>query len=443
MPKKRQPMIVAGVCVEIVAPGLKFVSRGDGIDAYWVCSATARDRGFLPRTVPLHYDLDNLERVQDMARACRELQAEMRAWLDSPDAQEARAYNGTLGSLAELYLSDPQSPYRATAQNTQRGYDDWCKSLVKNFGTKRLDRLVGQDFRSWYATMLKPSGPGKPPRVRLAKACIKEMLPVLLNYGVELELADCLRLAQALERMTLRPPKDVLARWKASRPPKTPMTYEHASRIVDAGLARGTKRHRSVALAVAAQFEFTMRQGDVIGQYQPIDRHRAIEPGMIVSLRQVWIPGLTYEQFSAGQYDLSTSKNDTEATYDTAEYPLFQRALAAVPDAERHGPVIVDESGVPIRKRYFQDLYRELADEAGVPKAVWNARARHGGLTEGYNAIVSKSGEGDAGLADLKYHGQHSNLGTTLGKYVRPGAEPSRRVARARVAHRGGKKESA
>jgi hypothetical protein len=40
------------------------------------------------------------------------------------------------------------------------------------------------------------------------------------------------------------------------------------------------------------------------------------------------------------------------------------------------------KNGDPVRYRVFYDMYRAVADAAGVPKEVWNARARHGGGTE-------------------------------------------------------------
>jgi hypothetical protein len=42
-----------------------------------------------------------------------------------------------------------------------------------------------------------------------------------------------------------------------------------------------------------------------------------------------------------------------------------------------------------------------LAPAAGVPRGVWNMHARHGGLTEGYNAIAETNRE--ASLTDLRF----------------------------------------
>jgi site-specific recombinase XerD len=103
-------------------------------------------------------------------------------------------------------------------------------------------------------------------------------------------------------------------------------------------------------------------------------------------------------------------------------------ALEAVSIEQRHGPIVVDEDGLPVRRRYYQDLYRDVANAAGVPRTVWNMFARHGGVTEAH--------ESGADLVDIGKHAQHADLNTTNRHYIVPSVETSRRVARARVAHR-------
>jgi hypothetical protein len=70
----------------------------------------------------------------------------------------------------------------------------------------------------------------------------------------------------------------------------------------------------------------------------------------------------------------------------------------------------------PVRRRYYWDLYREVADAAGVPRAVWNM---HVGATEAQQAGVAP-----AGIAE---HAQHSNINTTRKHYIVPSVETSRR----------------
>jgi len=115
------------------------------------------------------------------------------------------------------------------------------------------------------------------------------MLSILLNYGAELGLAGRLDLAQVLERMTLGVPKDVRRVWRAKRAPKVAMTYAQAAAIVAEGMMRGTCRHWSLALGVAAQFEFTLRQIDVIAEWERVDTV-SLPQDAIVSRGQVWRP---------------------------------------------------------------------------------------------------------------------------------------------------------
>jgi len=89
---------------------------------------------------------------------------------------------------------------------------------------------------------------------------------------------------------------------------------------------------------------------------------------------------------------------------------------------------VTDETGLPMHRRYYQDLYRDVADAAGVPRAVWNMFARHGGITEAHDS--------GADLVDVSKHAQHTDLNTTNRHYIAPSIETSRRVANARVAHR-------
>jgi hypothetical protein len=429
MARKRKPLFVNGETVEFDAPGFRLLERKNGeAHQYWIATTAARQRGYLPRTVRLYFDLETAEGRHALEQRCRALTNEMLAWLGDPIDARKPVYDGTLSALIKCYQTDKKSPYRGLAQNTQRGYDDWCRTLQRAVGARRIDRLTGQDLRDCFLALLEPAVPGGAPRVRLAQACVRSMLSILLNYGAELGLPGCIDLADVLGRMTLRVPKAVRSAWKAKRPKKAAMSYAQAAAIVGEGLRCGTRRHRSIALGVAAQFEFTLRQIDVIGEWEKIDRVKQLPPGAIVSHRQVWRPGLQFEQVADGTLDLATSKNDTPAVFDVTAYPLFMQAFRAVPEDERKGPMVVDEDGVPLRRRNYQDLYRDVATAAGVPRNVWNMFARHGGVTEAH--------ESGANLVDIGKHAQHRDLNTTNRHYIVPSVETSRRVARARVAHR-------
>lgn len=253
------------------------------------------------------------------------------------------------------------------------------------------------------------------------------------NYGAELGLPGCLELGQVLERMILSVPQATRRAWKAARPKKAGMSYEQAAAIVAEGLRRGTRRHRSVALGVAAQFELTLRQVDVIGYWEKLDAAECVAPAAIIERGRIWRPGLRFEDFAAGTLDLETSKTEGKAVFDVTAYPLFQQALMAVPATERVGPLVTDDNDRPMRRRYYWDLYRDVADAAGVPRAVWNMHARRGGATEAQEAGVA--------LQDIAEHAQHTDINTTRKHYIVPSVETSRRVARQRVAHRQAKRD--
>jgi len=102
----------------------------------------------------------------------------------------------------------------------------------------------------------------------------------------------------------------------------------------------------------------------------------------------MWRPGLRFEDFAGGELDLETSKTQAKTIFDVTAYPLFQQALSAAPEGQRRGDT--DDSGMRVRHRCYQDLNRDVADAAGVPRAAWNMLARHGGATEARQAGVSR-----------------------------------------------------
>jgi len=62
-------------------------------------------------------------------------------------------YDGTVGAPIRRDQTDPKSPYRVVTQTTSRGYDDWCLSLERAIGKRRVDRLAGQDLRDCFLAL--------------------------------------------------------------------------------------------------------------------------------------------------------------------------------------------------------------------------------------------------------------------------------------------------
>lgn len=443
MARKRSSLLINGRAVAIDAPGLRIIQRRASASAYWVCSEEGRLRGYEPRTVRLHFDLTITEtedtyridgadsEIEKLASRCRLLTLEQNQWLAHPGTKKKLIYTGTVKSLIACYKGDPESPYHTIDENTQRGYDDWCAVLEKEKGDRRVDRLIPKDIRRWFNEIALPAKIGSPPRLARADKAVKTMLPMLLAYGVENGFRNCLELLQAMDRMILRHAPELKLEWKASRPGRLIMTYDHAEAIVKAALAKGTIRHRSIALGVAGQFDFTVAQIDIIGSFGR-RKIRAVGPNDIVRAGRIWKPGFCYSDFLPNMiWDMARNKTGTGAAFDVAEYPLFGLALAAVPDADRTGPVVIDDDSLPMTRYRYVDLYKEVCEAAGVPAAVQNMLARHGGGSEGRASGASAE--------DNTRHMQKTDVQGAERDYIQEqGAklEISRRVIRSRVARR-------
>lgn len=444
MPRPRRPFVVNGDPVEIDAPGLEIQDRHD-VELRWRATQDAIKHGYQPKSVRLTTTLafrltetaihiiGERAEFDRLAARCRELTLEMLDWLGDPAALPVRQYTGTLASLVDLFKSDPESAYNTSnSPNTRRGYDDWCRPLVQKFGERRVDKLTGRDMRRWFQAILEPARPEAPPRLVLARRCVKVMMPILLAYGMEVDLPGCAALRKVLVEIDIRVSAEVVRRWRAMRVTPLPMTAEHAEAIIAEGLRRGTVRHRSVALGVAAQFEFMFSQIDLVGLYQPIAPGTALPAAAVTKHAELWDGGLRYQHFLPDMIlDTRRHKTGRPGVYDVREYPLFMKALAAVPEAERAGPVVVDDDGLPMTRFRYSDLYREITDAAGVPREVWNMKARNGGASE-----ASDSGATDEEVANHL----RNDPETARGFYIHASITQSRKVARLRVADRQKKK---
>lgn len=435
MARRRNDIVINGVKLEdFDAPGLRLIRRGNNtLDAYWYAPKRDAKAGYTPTIWRLDGATDSEPSLRAMAKRCRELSSEVIGWRRNNLSPAKRLrYERTLGSLINLYQKDPKSPFHETRHNTQRGYVSWLRALDALAGDKIVANLTGADIREIHRKARKPARDGQPNRERLAKAVV-QIIRILLAYGRENGLQDCADLSAMIEGIEFRRENDEKRLGKPKPKPKVVMTYAQAESIVRKGLELGTHRGRSVALAVAAQFEFTISQIDAIGYWMPIDKTMILEQDTITvggkgGVRYVWRPGMRFEDFESGILDLARLKTGRAAQFDVAEYPLFQLALSAVPEGQRNGPLVTDDDGLPVRYRVFYGMYRAIADAAGVPKEVWNARARHGGGTE-----ARASG---ASIEDTTDHMQKSDMEGTRRDYIGGNVETTRRVARKRVESR-------
>lgn len=393
------------------APGLQRAKRRDGTYVYyWRAANVSKAATDYPmKTVRLHGD------EEAIAARCRVLTAELREWLDGQD--RSAFYDGTIASLIDCYQRDEDSPYRQVKANTRRDYDVSLSLLRKHVGAKRIDLLTGRDLRRWYNAFKEPAREGGPGRIRRAHGCMK-LLRTIVKYGRSMRYAGCGDLVAILSDMRFGQGEQRDAR----------MTYEQALSIVETALERD---RRSIALAQALQFETTLRQKDVIGEWLPDSDNLVTNSlsGGIVSHGSRWANGLLWSDLDD---DLilrkRTTKTGSVVEFTLTEYPLVMRALEAVPAAERVGPMIVSEAtGRPYRQNHFGKEWRKLATAAGVPRDVWNMDSRAGGLSEAASA--------GADIEDIRRHAGHTDAAMTR-RYTRENRPATERVARLRVKRR-------
>ena len=97
-PKKRRirqsMLVIDGTEYRFSAPGFKKADRGEDKppDYYWQAADDAVDAGYPTKTVPLEIDFSDPQSAIDrIEQRCRELQAEMLAWLDGDRDDRAQA----------------------------------------------------------------------------------------------------------------------------------------------------------------------------------------------------------------------------------------------------------------------------------------------------------------------------------------------------------------
>ena len=156
---------------------------------------------------------------------------------------------------------------------------------------------------------------------------------------------------------------------------------------VEAFIAEALDRNRlSLALGTAIQFETALRQRDVIGEWEPLPEGESA--GGIVLDKRRWANGLTWAHID-DRFELfkATTRTSAIAAHDLTLCPETTGLLQVVPAGKRVGPLIIDEeAGCPYANDGYAREWRTIADQAGIPKHVWNMDAQAGAITEADDA---------------------------------------------------------
>ena len=243
------------------------------------------------------------------------------------------------------------------------------------------------------------------------------VIKAAIRFGIISRLPGCAAFREILDNITFPTPR--------------PRVLFPTAEEIDRARAAAKQANRSSrALAYALQFETTLRQRDVIGEWVDMADPR---PSSILSYGQKWL-GPTWANIDSDLImRVTPSKTETttekRVTFDLKECPMVMEELVLVLPENRTGALIVDErTHLPYRYDVYRAAWRRDATAAGIAREVWNRDILAGGVTEGDQAGAS--------LPDRSKVAGHARTRITAKVYDRDTLEAHRRVAAARKVHR-------
>ena len=403
------------------APGLRWRTIGQNWEGRWQARTDLINNGFVPKSQRVWIGKEPTElEVVEIQDECRRLQDEMLLFSRGglPSSGTIHTYDGTYRSLINCYQTDPDSTYHKKRYSVRRNHDTLLRRMSQRHGEDEVKETKGRTLLAWHDEW---SNGG----TMLATAqAIRGQFRVLFTFGSTiLEDPECERMCGVMSKMRFENP-----------PPRE----NHVSAAqADAIRAKARKWGLpSLALAQALQFELTMRQRDVIGEWVPLE-----EPGTsdVFWKGRKWLRGLRWSEVDHA-FSLShvTSKKGKTLDVNLMLAPMVLEELAlmaGVPAAELRrdmfpmvGPIVKRGSdGMPWPASDFRKKWRQLANACGVPRNVWNMDSRSGAITEATDA--------GAELEDVRHAATHSDIAMTQ-RYSRGAAQKVAKVMKLRVQHR-------
>jgi len=390
------------------APGLAFKPRKGGWEARWQARTDLVTRGYEPKSTRICFVSDDTakELAPFIAHRCQLFQDDMLTWAHG-GVLKAGAFNGTLRDLIACYQSDPVSPYQKVRYVTRVNYDTLTRVVVRDHGGELVKDIRPRTVLAWHQEWSK----GGIPR---AHALIS-MLRIVLSFGATLlEDDDCARVRGLISGM----------KFKMGEPRDELITFEQANMLRAKAHEMG---HHSIALAQAFQFECTLRQKDVIGEWVPLNELGTTE---VIDQRYEikWLRGIRWSEIDEDLILVhETSKKNKEITVNLRLAPMVMEELALLGERPTIGPLIVEErTGLPWRNHFFRRKWRDVARACGLPDTVKNMDSRAGAITEGTDV---------ASIEDVRHAAAHSNSSMTA-RYSRDREKKTARVMELRAASR-------
>jgi integrase len=407
------------------APGLVWRerTRAKVWVAYWQARSDLVKHGYAPGAKKLWEgaepdDIDKLE----IASQCNDLQSAMLVWGRERDAGGKLVPLVTISNLIDKYQNDDDSAFHKKRYEARQGKAALLKRIDKRFGDVMLSEITGRMILSWYKEW---SDGGQ--KVSAGGAFIAT-LRTLFRFGAGLlDDHECDRLARTLASQS----------YKGTRPREVALSADQVVAIRTAAHERGWP---FIALAQAIQFECSLRQRDVIGEWVPVK-----EPGVsdVIQTKtfkgkkttKKWISGLRWEKIDENLILRHiTSKRAKKVEIDLNLGPMvmdeFQIMFGSTERAAMpaSGPVILCEVNAwPYYNTEFRRKWRKVATAAGIPKNVKNMDTRSGAITEAAAA--------GADMEQVRKFATHSNVSQTQ-NYSRDDAQAAAEVMTLRAARR-------
>jgi hypothetical protein len=412
------------------APGHIWRKHAQGWECRWQARTDLIEKGFTPKSRQLFVgETPNETEIAFIQDTCRRLQDEMLTF-GRGGLPAVGAFDGTLRSLISCYQTDPDSKYHKLRYRVRIGADGLLRRLSADYGSTPLSEIKGRKVLEWYRGWTH--GGQKP---SIGGAFVGQ-LRTLFTFGRSiLEIQECVRLGQIMHDL----------RFEGTKSRKVSLTAEQANAV--RYKARMHFGWDSVAMVQAFQFECTLRQKDVIGEWVPLS-----EPGIsdVIYRRRKWLRGIRWEEIDENlilRHVTSKKQKETEVDLKLApmvleelqEYcdgqpvvvtdPVTKKVTARRDLLPATGPVILCEiHQYPWFDTEFRRKWRKVANACGIPKNVFNMDSRSGAISEAIAAGVP--------LEFVRHAATHSDIAQTQ-EYDRIQAKATRKAMEARVLNRG------
>jgi hypothetical protein len=434
------------VPADLSAPGLIYRLRRRGWVLSWSPRSDLMERGYQGKAVKLWPSDRVSPRQSEPTRTewevisawCVRYHAEQLLWArggvdDDPKSQ----FDGTVGSLIEIFQKHRKSPFNKVRYYSQLTYAHQLRALKAAIGKVRVRYISFDDISNWQEEFADDDDGGKQVKSRSANLIVMLKRIVIFGALVLSREAGCHDVCDIFAKMA---EAHLMESRRGRR--KEYMTAAQCRLLRAKAQELGFP---SIALQQAFAFELGLRQKDTIGEWIPVKW-----PGLsdVICGGKKWVIGLRWEEIGVdlvlrhrlsksvhGAQTIMDSEAGTWKAWDLTDYPMIMEELArlcaGVVDRAKlpaHGPVIVSETtSRPWGTRQFQYDWRDCARAAGLPDNIQNRDSRPGAATEADLAGADK---------DKVRRGLGHAKSQTTEIYLREDLEVNRELARLRTEKR-------